>query len=229
MIICATDLETTGLDNENDLVTEIGAILWDTDLNAPVKFFNKLIKIDKPLPELIVKLTGLTDELLNKFGEPAAKVWEEFADFRGQGDPISMAHNAQFDRGFVNQIFSTNNEVWIDSAVDVPYPKEITTRKLIHLAAEHGFVNPFAHRAVTDVLTMCQVVSKYDWNKIIESAKTPTVNMIALVFFENRELAKSAGFRWDGKNKLWTKPVKENLIQAEVDKCSSLGFSIIRR
>lgn len=221
--VLGIDLETTGLDNKNDVVTEIGAVLWDTQKNEPIKFFNKLIKIDRPVPEMIVKLTGIDDELLNKFGEESNKVWLDLKEFIKDADCL-IAHNAPFDRGFIEQHGFKIDKLWIDSSVDVPYDESIQTRKLTHLAAEHGFVNPFSHRAVTDVLTMLQVVSNYDWSEVITNAQTPNATMRAMVTYDQNKKAKDAGYRWDGEKKIWFKNVKEPLTLVETLKCKELGF-----
>ena len=84
---------------------------------------------------------------------------------------------------------------------DVPYPETIATRKLTYLAADHGIVNPFAHRALFDVITMMQTCVE------LFRKRNPTA-----VFPEpecrshphgvmTREAAKQMGFRWDGQNK----------------------------
>jgi DNA polymerase-3 subunit epsilon len=225
MIICGVDLETTGLEANNDTVTEIGAVLWDTEQNRPIRFFNKLIKIDRPVPELIVKLTGIDDALLQTHGEPAEKVWEEFRNFCKPVD-LYMAHNAPFDRSFIQQHCKNLEEklLWIDSCIDIEFPQEMQTRKLTHLAAEHGFVNPFSHRAMTDVLTMLQIASNYDWAEIIQNAKTPNVTMRAMVTFNDNQKAKSAGYRWNAEAKIWIKQIKEHKINEETLKCRDLGF-----
>ena len=223
MIICGLDLETTGLDPHKDVITEIGAVLWDTNLNMPIKFFNVLIKIDVPVPEFIKNLTGITDELLQTHG---IELSEALSDLRKFAAPAlySMAHNAPFDKGFLEAV-EVKLPTYIDSSVDVPYPENIQTRKLTHLAAEHGFVNPFAHRAVTDVLTMMQVCSKYPWIETVTNAKTPNVALKAMVTFDNNHKAKGAGFRWEAGTKSWLKNIKENKVEAEIAKCLSLGFT----
>lgn len=223
MIICGVDLETTGLDSKKDQITEIGAVLWDTDLNAPIKFFNKLLKIQGKVPPEITKLTGIDDSLLEKYGEVPEVVYKEYTDFKKEAD-MFLAHNAPFDKGFIEFHIGPQDKPWIDSCVDVDYPESIQTRKLTHLAAEHGFVNPFAHRAMSDVLTMFQVVSKYDWNTTIKNSLTPSVILKAMVSFENNHKAKGAGFRWDGTKKIWSKMVKQDRVDSEIEKCSSLGF-----
>jgi DNA polymerase-3 subunit epsilon len=142
-----------------------------------------------------------------------------------------LAHNAPFDKGFVSQLYAKNGlkmpeRVWVDSSVDVPYPEHIQTRKLTHLAAEHKFVNPFAHRAVTDVLTMLQVCSQYSWSELIESAKQPNITIRAMVTFNDKEKAKSTGYRWDGENKVWLKNIKANRRDEEVQRAQKLGFEV---
>lgn len=225
-IICALDVETTGLSSETDQVTEIGAILWDTELNVPVKFFSKLLCIEGSVPPEIVKLTGITDELLRLYGEDPEDAWAEFFDFCGEADAF-MAHNAPFDRGFIAKKMPVMDpQLWIDSCVDVDYPESITTRKLTHLAAEHGFVNPFAHRAVTDVLTMCQVVARYPWEQTILNAKTPNVELRAMVSYNDNAKAKARGYRWSGDRKFWIKNVKEHRVEQETKECLDAGFAV---
>ncbi len=224
MIICGLDLETTGLSPTEDVITEVGAVLWDTERNEPVKFFNKLLKIDRPVPKFITDLTGIDDALLQKFGEDPAKVWPEFNEFCSQAEML-MAHNAPFDMGFLaHQCPGFIVKPVVDSSVDVPYREEIKTRKLTHLCAEHGFVNPFAHRSVTDVLSMMQISSSYDWKEIIENATATKVWMRAMVTKEEKEKASSNGYRFNWEKKFWLKSVPESKVEQEVAKCADLGF-----
>lgn len=226
MIICGFDCETTGLSHETDLVTEIGAVAWDTVSNMPIAFFSTLLKIDRPLPKEIIALTGITDAMLAGFALNQHDGWQKFFDFCSWADSL-MAHNAPFDMGFAQKRSNGKiKDVIIDSAVDVPYPETITTRKLTHLAAEHGFVNPFPHRAVTDVLTMLTIASKYNWDEIIANAKTPSIEIFAKVSYEQKDLAKANGFRWNGDRRTWSKNIKQNKLQAEDLRCSAAGFSI---
>lgn len=90
------DIETTGLDPAADEIIEIGAIKVE---GGEVKdIFNKLIKPEKQVPENIVSLTGITQEML--VGElPVKPVLSLFASFIG--DSIIVAHNAAFDTTFL--------------------------------------------------------------------------------------------------------------------------------
>ena len=92
------DLETTGLDCWTDLITEIGVMVVTPD--AQPKAETVLVKIDRPLPEFIVSLTGITDQLLAREGIPIddALLW-----FKDQvGDLPLVGHNIiRFDRAFL--------------------------------------------------------------------------------------------------------------------------------
>ncbi|MDM7985627.1 MAG: DNA polymerase III subunit epsilon [Maricaulis sp.] len=93
------DTETTGLDpNTGDRITELGCVEV-IDCIPTGKTFHAYINPQRSTPKEVVDITGLTDEFLADkpvFGEVA----QEFADF--VGDAVMVAHNAPFDRGFIN-------------------------------------------------------------------------------------------------------------------------------
>lgn len=230
MLILGIDVETTGLDRLEHGITEIGAILWDTEFQTPVKFVNVLVDPEQEIPEEIIRLTGITPELISKHAVSGFDALQSLHALHLKADFI-LAHNAPFDKGFISQLYAEHGvvmpeKIWIDSSVDVPYPELIQTRKLTHLAAEHKFVNPFAHRAVTDVLTMLQVCSHYSWDELIESAKQPNITIRAMVTFNDKEKAKSTGYRWDGENKVWLKNIKANRRDEEIQRAQKLGFEV---
>lgn len=57
------DIETDGLDENKNKIIEIGAyeVVGDN-----IYEFNKLVKYDEQLPDFIVNLTGITDDLLSR-------------------------------------------------------------------------------------------------------------------------------------------------------------------
>jgi DNA polymerase-3 subunit epsilon len=107
----------------------------------------------------------------------------------------------------------------LDSLTDIRYPAYIKTRNLTHLAAEHGFVAPFKHRAVFDCLTMLRIASNYDINEIIARSKMPMVYVQACVSFDEKELAKARGYYWAAKPKIWYKALKEADATVEIKEC----------
>ena len=93
------DTETTGLNfRSGDRVTEVGC----TELINHVATENRLqfyCSVDKRVSEDAVRITGLTNEFLDKH-PPFSESVEKFLDFIK--DDTLIIHNADFDTGFVN-------------------------------------------------------------------------------------------------------------------------------
>lgn len=216
MILLGLDLETTGLNPKGDRVTEIGAVLWDARARRPIVIFNELINLPAlgvSVPPEITAITGIDDVMLKNWGQSSESVFAKLLTLIAEADYIVAHNGTNFDRPFLAAELERFNlridKPWIDTSTDVAYPPAITTRKLVHLAAEHGFLNPFAHRAVFDVLTMLEVLSTYDIDDVIRWANSPSVHVKAIVSYDDREKAKAAGFRWNPENKSWIKTLKD--------------------
>lgn len=224
MKLLGMDAETTGLDPKKDKITEYGMVLWDWDTQTPVKISSVLVDIGEPLTEEIKQITGLNDHLLSNYGIPEDEALTEFLCMAISADVI-VGHNClMFDKLFIENLcnrFSMKPPAkdWIDTAQDVPYPDKMKTRKLVHLAAEHGFLNPFPHRACFDVLTMMKVLSCYDINYIVKLAKEPMIVLQALVSYEDRGLASARGYRWKAETRQWLKGLKSSLVDKEREEC----------
>jgi DNA polymerase III epsilon subunit-like protein len=230
MRLLGLDLETTGFDFKNDYITEIGAVLWDTETQRPERIMSNLV-LNEETPQLtdeIVQITGITQSMLEAHGEPFELVYRRDLMHIAEEADYVVAHNAiGFDKPFLTEEcnkFGTSMlpHHWIDTSVDVPYPDRVKTRKLVHLAAEHGFLNPFAHRAVFDVLTMMKVLSQYNIEDVVRLSKEPAVTLQALVSYDNRTLASARGYRWKADTKQWLKNLKESQVEKEVKEC---GFA----
>lgn len=235
MRLLGLDFETTGLDTGNDRIIEVGAVLWETDTKKPLVTFNYFLQSDKFIEPDASKVNGITDEMLLEFGESPYSVFEDLDEFCRKHDvKYLVAHNAEnFDKPMLMAELARHGELygdtlkstpWIDTRTDIPFASEPTSRKLIHLAADLGFVNPFAHRAVFDVLTMLRVLSNYDINAVLEYQRIPFVTMQALVTYDERELAKEQRFSWEKIGdkkypKMWVKRIKQNLLELEKSKC----------
>ncbi|NVK24437.1 MAG: 3'-5' exonuclease [Gammaproteobacteria bacterium] len=213
MYVLGIDLETTGLSFEEDEIIEIGAVVWDTDSNKPAAMLNHLViqQHKLPLSDTIVNITGITDTDLTEFGVDERVALNEFLKLAEKCQYI-VAHNGNyFDKPFLEKALSRHslklNLPWIDTMFDVPFKSG--TKTLTYLAAEHNFLNPFAHRALFDVLTMLKVCSDYDWQEIVKRSQSPQVRVIAKVSKEDRQQAKDKGFRWDPNNYVWFKEMKE--------------------
>lgn len=215
MKILGVDFETTGLDRERDQIIEVGAVLWDVEASQPVKILSEMIKpegVTELSPE-VESITGLKMSMLERYGTSYREVWTRALGEMAKCADVFMAHNAPFDRAFYERAIRDNGldpgekKIWINSETDLPnraYEKG-RSRSLSYLAADHGFLNPFPHRAVTDVLTMFKVFEPYsnEMDLIIEQAMSPRLLVIAQVSFEDKDLAKNAGFKWNANRKTW--------------------------
>lgn len=218
MLVLGLDVETTGLDSEKDQIIEIGAVLWDTKRNLPIKMLSHMIKCEKPVPAEITTLTGIENSDLENWGVMINQALQELRDMSTGAHSI-VAHNGNaFDRKFFLNAWKAwpQYEIslpWIDTVTDLPFDAKVSTRKLSYLAAETGFLNPFAHRALFDVLTMLKVMSQFDFEKILDLSASPVCRLVAQVSYEKRDLAKAQGFRWDPGQRHWYLEAKEVQLQ----------------
>ena len=107
------DTETTGLDPKGgDRVTEIGCVEV-IDLMPTGKDLRILINPERDIPAEVTEVTGHTWEMLKD--EPLFEaVADEFLEF--VGDSELVAHNAGFDRGFINMELKRCGRPEIDPA-----------------------------------------------------------------------------------------------------------------
>lgn len=224
MRILGIDLETSGLSPASDFIVEIGAAFWDTERETAIEAGGFLIRLPGgvALDPRITKLTGITPADLEEWGGDLPDTLLRIgAMCQKHGVSYITAHNGRaFDREFlraaVARLAASRPEIdnllslpWLDTQEDLPFPEEMKTRKLSHLAAEHGFLNPFSHRALFDVMTSLRLLSCYPLEEVIRRAQADVVTVIALVPFDRRQEAKDAGFFWDAQAKQWTKRVKD--------------------
>ncbi len=92
------DTETTGFYVGSDQMIEIGAV--KIKHGEVIDRFDEFIDPHRPLPQKIIDLTCITDEML-KGHDDEALVTKRFLDWAG--DLPMVAHNAKFDIGFVSE------------------------------------------------------------------------------------------------------------------------------
>lgn len=92
----AFDLETTGFLPGVEQITEIGAVKFEN--GKPISRFATLVNPQKPIPAEVVKVTGITDDMV-KDSPLIEGLLTDFAEFCG--DDLIIAHNAAFDVQFL--------------------------------------------------------------------------------------------------------------------------------
>ena len=234
MKIMGIDTETTGLDVQNDLVVEFGYVLWDTDLAKPIHMVDHLVLADMDKAKLTEDIHGITRAEFEEFGYLPQPVFSNLEMFLGL-HPVQfvVAHNgAGFDRPLMDAEYRRHSiptrrlfEVpWLDTKTDLPWKKAPDSNRLKHCALELGFINPFPHRALFDVLTMLRVLSHFNIDEVIALSKIPFATIRALVSYEDRELAKKEKFLWEKAGditypKCWIKRIRINKLEEERAKC----------
>ncbi len=220
MKILGMDLETSSLDTDNCAVREIGAILWDTDVEAdcPVKIFTEFVK-DEKSPEknkydICSEVCGITRFMIEGYGIPAAEVIDSFQRISADADYILAANGNGFDHpvwtSFTKRYGMPESEKpWIDLIQDVPFPEDCKGRNLLYLCAYHGFLNPFPHRAAFDVMSMLKIFRCYELDTVIQYFNSPWIHLIAHVSYNDRQLAKDYGFGWQPNLKTWYRNFRE--------------------
>src|SRR5208282_2964316 len=68
MLIAFFDFETTGVDVNQDRVTEVGALLYTTGYQRVVMAEQFLVEVDRPIVPKVTELTKIRKPLCDKFG-----------------------------------------------------------------------------------------------------------------------------------------------------------------
>jgi DNA polymerase-3 subunit epsilon len=214
MIIAGIDVETSGLDHERDKITELGAVLWDTERNAPVYIYDQLIRHEGlAISAEASRLTSIDEELLEKWGVPEEQACRQLEWILGRADH-ALAFEAGFDKRFTSQMMRSQGLEppavnWIDARTDLPYRGNAGKGSLTTVLANHEILNYLPHRALGDILCTCKLASKYSWEETVRRSLMPTLEIWAQVSLPEKDLARNAGFYWKPDRRQWLKNMKE--------------------
>ena len=154
------DLETTGLDPERCMITEIGAVKIEN--GKCTQTFQTLVNPQMPIPKEVMEKTHITDEMV-KDAPTIDQVMPDFYKF--VDGAILSAYNIGFDYAFLKNIghklrFSFNNEQ-ID-CLDVVRRKvaSLSNYKLTTVSKALNIELKNAHRALADALAAAKVFIK---------------------------------------------------------------------
>ena len=160
--IIAFDLETTGLSPlKGDRVIEIGAVKIERRKQGEV--FHSLIDCGLPIPKGVREINGITEGML--WGSPSPEhAFHKFRCFCGNATLV--AHNAPFDRLFLQYEFSRlgwglTNQVLCTLYLSRQKIPNLTNYRLEtvarHLLGDTIMENRKAHRSLDDARTTAQI------------------------------------------------------------------------
>jgi len=229
MHLLIIDFETTGLDFEIDEVIEYGGVVWDTDRSIPLKIFGDFVEPKKLIPSEITKLTGISQDDVDRYGRDPQEMMRDISNMAEKYRvKYFVAHNADFDRTFLEKYVNDKDSPnaykamldieWICTKKDIPFKDEMGRGELLTMAAKHGFLNPFSHRACTDSLTAAKLLSFYTMDEIMKFRESPMLKVISLAPFDQKDEVKSHGFYWNPTTKKWARELREIVFDQEKSK-----------
>ncbi len=164
-VVAAIDLETTGADPYKDRIIEVGALILEN--GVPAGEFSQLVNPGVALSPGIIKLTGITPDMLKDARDPEP-VLEEFLDFLPEG-ALCIAHNAAFDRQFLRAATGERFKHTVLDTVELSricFP-ELASHSLAVLSQVFGFTSDkSSHRALADCETLAQL-----WTTLLDKAR----------------------------------------------------------
>lgn len=155
------DIETTGLSNARDKITEIGAVKIKN--RQIVDNFSTLINPQVPIPEKITELTGITNKMVEN-APTIESALPRFLDFIGTC--CLVAHNADFDVGFIREnakkIGCQIKNIIVDTLkLSRILLSHLKRHKLNTIAKELNVVLENHHRAVDDAKATAEIFIKF--------------------------------------------------------------------
>lgn len=217
------DTETTGLNHQADVIIELGIVAFEYDPHTAeiiriVDRYNGFEDPGTPLTREVVEITGITDAMLagQRFDDATVNQLADQAS-------LVIAHNAGFDRPFVEQRFPAfASRPWACTVNQIDWQAErLPARSLEYLLFKFGWcIN--AHRALDDaegVLGLLLEQLPNSGQSVFKVLLANSVESVVRLYavnapFDKKELLKQRGYRWsDGSSgipKCWWISVSES-------------------
>jgi DNA polymerase-3 subunit epsilon len=223
------DTETTGLNPACDKIIELGivAFLYDPLTAGIIKIIDRYAGFEDPglpLSAETTAITGITDDMVS-----GKSFDDDYVCRLADQASLVIAHNAAFDRKFVEARFPVFSKVpWGCSMTQVDWQAErISTRVLEYLLFKFGwFIN--AHRALDDaegllgiLLESLPVSGTPIFKVLLERFDEVTAKVCAVgAPFEKKDVLKQRGYRWNdgaqGGCKSWWTSVSGDMEREEL-------------
>jgi len=210
LIALCLDTETTGLDHTEDRIIELGIVAFEYDpLTGDIiritERYNGFEDPGGPLAKEIIEITGITDEMLQE-----QQLEDATINLLAEQASLVIAHNAAFDRPFVEQRFPVFQTIpWACTVSQIDWQAErMPARSLEYLLFKFGWcIN--AHRALDDaegvlglLLGELPISAAPVFKVLLARAGESITRLYAInAPFDKKDVLKQRGYRWsDGSN-----------------------------
>lgn len=236
------DTETTGMEFGTDKMIELGLVVFEyrRESGAVGRVLGSYDALEDPgiaIPPEATAIHGITDEMV------AGKRFDEAAVTQAMdGVALVIAHNAGFDRKFVEERFPAFVSVpWGCSFREVPWDEAgITSAKLEYLAYQYGFFYD-GHRAEIDCRALLEILrrpvrgmwgAQAEGRSPVLRVEEPGVTALKMLLdrarepsyrvwatgspFETKDLLKARQYRWDPEARCWWLEIDAGALEAEL-------------
>lgn len=162
--LAVLDVETTGFDAEAEHIIEIAIIRFED--GVVVDRYGQLVQPGRPIPDEVVKITGIRDEDVADAPTFDAIAHEVHARLQGAG---LVAYNLSFDRNFVRAELGRCGLEWPDDAPTLDplifarqFFKNSPRKNLSTISKLLGIPLEEAHRAVHDAEVAGKVLFAFE-------------------------------------------------------------------
>jgi DNA polymerase III subunit epsilon len=222
------DVETTGLDPTRDEIIELAMLKFDYGSDGSVfRVLDQFSRLREPtvaIPIEITKLTGITSEMV-----AGTTITQEEIEHFASSAAVVIAHNAGFDRRFVERAFPVfNTKHWACSMSQVDWEQEgFDGTKLGYLLGGCGMFHD-GHRADEDCRALLEILSRplpstgeIALKRLLDTARKPTMRVWAEnAPFDFKDSLKARGYRWndgsDGRLRSWWSDLHPDALEGEL-------------
>jgi DNA polymerase-3 subunit epsilon len=205
------DTETTGLTPAKARCIEVGAVLFHVPSRAVLSQLSFLLPCSSNPAE---RVNGIA-AAVTRLDQPREQSLACLEAMAAAAD-VLVAHNAAFDRQwFGREELPPLHRPWLCSMEDIRWPAERhlrATPSVRDLALAYGVPVWAAHRALTDCIYIAQVFEREaQLETLLQQALLPRKLYRARLPYDQRHLAKEAGFRWnEGVQGAWSKRLTDD-------------------
>jgi DNA polymerase-3 subunit epsilon len=208
------DTETTGLDPRSEKIIEIGVIVFDYDATTGqvVRVTDVYSSLEDPghgISDEITAITGITTDMV-----AGKKIDDERVNAMVSKASIVIAHNAQFDRPFLEKRLPVFARLaWGCTLADINWTNEkVWSRKLEAIAQAMNFFFD-AHRALDDCRALLEILAtplpvsnQSALKPVLECMSLKEYKISALNSpFATKDALKSRLYKWNNDVKVWHK------------------------